>query len=180
MHIFLTGEIQIGKSTIIRKVLSELKIKPGGFLTYFGADRAQAERMLHICGAWEQKAFGEAHGIVEFHHQESKEVNTLKINTYGTALIQGSRQWAPLIVMDECGPLEGNAEIFQEEILSCLDDSIPVLGVIKKLNVPAWVDKIKRHHSVKMIEVNNDNRDELPSEILNHMCKCIQYSSKLS
>ena len=32
MHIFLTGDVQVGKSTIINKTLAALKIeRPGGF-----------------------------------------------------------------------------------------------------------------------------------------------------
>jgi nucleoside-triphosphatase len=38
-HIFLTGEIQIGKSTVIKKTLTLLKLEYGGFCTYFGSDR---------------------------------------------------------------------------------------------------------------------------------------------
>ena len=175
MHIFLTGEIQIGKSTIIRKVLSELKIKPGGFLTYFGQDRARADRRLYMCGAWEQKLFDEAHSIVKFCNKGPTVVNTEKINIYGTGLLREVRPLAPLLIMDECGPLEKSAEDFKNEILSCLGGSVPILGVIKKLTMPAWTDQIKCHHSVRMIEVNRDNRDELPHEILNHMRKCIHF-----
>ena len=36
MHVFLTGEIQVGKSTALDKTLSLLKLPYGGFRTYFG------------------------------------------------------------------------------------------------------------------------------------------------
>ena len=53
-HIFLTGDIRIGKSTVIRKALLLLKPpdyagKPffGGFRTYFGPDRTDPDRFLY-------------------------------------------------------------------------------------------------------------------------------------
>ena len=39
MHIFLTGTVQIGKTTVIDKTLALLGVTAGGFRSYFGADR---------------------------------------------------------------------------------------------------------------------------------------------
>ena len=39
MHLFLTGSVQIGKTTALNKTLELLKVTPGGFRSYFGEDR---------------------------------------------------------------------------------------------------------------------------------------------
>ena len=36
MHLFLTGSVQIGKTTALNKTLELLKVTPGGFRSYFG------------------------------------------------------------------------------------------------------------------------------------------------
>ena len=48
MHIFLTGEPGVGKSTALRRVLDRLGLVPGGFVTYYGAGR----RTLYLGPAW--------------------------------------------------------------------------------------------------------------------------------
>ena len=36
MHLFLTGKVQIGKTTVVDKAIARLGVTPGGFRTYFG------------------------------------------------------------------------------------------------------------------------------------------------
>ena len=50
MHVFLTGPIQIGKSTIIKKVTDTLGLKTGGFVTFF-QNRECERRTLHLSPA---------------------------------------------------------------------------------------------------------------------------------
>ena len=168
MHIFLTGEIQIGKSTIINKVLRELGVIPGGFLTYYGCDRACENRSLYICGAWESKCEIPTNQIVQFTNGIPA-VNTDKFNTYGSQLIRESRKRSSIIIMDECGTLESQALEFQAEVLDCLNGSIPVLGVIKKSERLVWTEQIKSHPNVEVLFVDKSNRDQLPEEIIKQL-----------
>lgn len=48
MHVFLTGDVQIGKSTAIRRAIAQLGRPVYGFRTFF-TDRESAEKSLCIC-----------------------------------------------------------------------------------------------------------------------------------
>lgn len=160
-HIFLTGEIRVGKSTVIAKTLSILDICPGGFKTYFGHDRESQDRFLYINPAAEPQIFCEENIVVSFAKNSSPQVLTRVFNTFGTALIRTAKVNSSLILMDECGSLERDALIFQKEILDTLDSNLPILGVIK-LASSGWTDIIRNHPQVKLLTVTKENRDTLP------------------
>ena len=67
MHIFLTGTVQIGKTTVIDKTLALLGVTAGGFRSYFGADRhCPSHHYLYMSSAAEPRAFTPEHAVVEF------------------------------------------------------------------------------------------------------------------
>ena len=47
-NLFLTGEIQVGKSTLLRKLLEKSGLRPGGAETGFGPWRGEKERRLFL------------------------------------------------------------------------------------------------------------------------------------
>lgn len=165
--IFLTGEIQIGKSTVINRTLGLLQEKAGmnitvgGFRTYFGPDRRLPDRLLYMNAATESKIYSEANAVAMFVEGVPPYVLTDKFNTYGADLVRDSRNNADLILMDECGSLEKDALEFQEQILQALTEKTPVLGVIK-LSSSGWTDLIRNHPQIELITVTKENRDFLP------------------
>lgn len=170
MHVFLTGEIQVGKSTVIAKTLSLLNITYGGFKTYFGPDRASSNKLLYMNSATDSYIYSEELAISRFRTGYSPLPLTDKFNTLGVQFIRQARLFSDLIIMDECGSLERDAILFQEEILNVLDGNIPVLGVIK-LSSMGWTDCIRYHPDVKLITVTHENRNELPQVIPHFISK---------
>lgn len=166
MHIFLTGAIQVGKTTIITKTLKQLNRSYGGFKTYFGLDRSSEDRLLYMNGANELNFFAESHGIAVFKKDCLPQVDTAKLNTYGVELIHRAKANAAMLIMDECGNLECNAFSFQNEILQTLAEDHPVLGVVN-LSSNDWTDMIRNHSKVKLITVTSENRNELPELLVN-------------
>ncbi|KPU42537.1 hypothetical protein OXPF_43220 [Oxobacter pfennigii] len=65
-HIFLTGDIQIGKTTAVNKSLEILNIKPSDFRTYFGPDRAKPDRLLYMRSASEPAVYCRENAIAKF------------------------------------------------------------------------------------------------------------------
>lgn len=161
MHLFLTGEIQIGKTTVITRILELLQITPGGFTTYFGPDRSLPDKLLYMNSASKPKVFSPKCAIARLFADKPPEVFTERFSSYGVGLLQAGRNSARLILMDECGSLERDAVAFQEEILDILDGNIPVLGVVK-LASKGWTDRIRNHPKVELITVTEKNRDTLP------------------
>ncbi|CQR73621.1 NTPase [Sporomusa ovata DSM 2662] len=175
MHIFLTGEIQVGKSTVIAKTLSQLKITPGGFKTYYGPDRALPNKLLYMNSAPEPKNFREENAVVRFFADHPPQALTKKFDNYGVELIRSARNSSSLILMDECGSLECKALAFQKEVIATLDGNTPVFGVIK-LASKGWTDQVRNHPQVKLIAVTKENRDSLPQILVHQLAFTIGFN----
>ena len=161
-HIFLTGAIQIGKSTVVRKTLALLDMPYGGFRTYFGRDRAGPDHCLYMSEASGPPVWDEAHVVARFYNLAPPAALAARFDTAGVRYIRAARQSACLIVMDECGNLEREALFFQDEILDALEGDIPVLGVVK-LDSTGWTDPLRHHNNVELLTVSAENRDALPA-----------------
>lgn len=166
-HIFLTGDIRTGKSTVIRKTLLLLKPldharKPlfSGFCTYFGPDRTNPDRFLYLNDASSPPVYDEQHAVARFIKGRAPEAFPGRFDALGVKLISEARKNARLIIMDECGGLEREAFAFQNEVIGTLEGGIPVLGVVKAGSA-GWTDKIRRHPKVRLLTVDRANRDVL-------------------
>lgn len=172
MHIFLTGDVQVGKSTVIRKALTGLSVPVGGFRTGYGSRRGDADRWLYLWDAGEPPVQDEARGVVHF-TERRPEVFPERFNTLGCSALHRARQsGAKLILMDECGRFEEQALEFQSEIFAALNGSIPVLGVIRQ-GYHGWLDKLRSQPGISLLTVTTENRDELPGQITQILQKSI-------
>ncbi|MBI4855927.1 MAG: nucleotide kinase [Acetobacterium woodii] len=167
MHLFLTGEIQIGKTTVVARTLALLNSRYGGFKTYFGPDRESEDRCLYLNSAVAPDNYSTESRVVQFRKDTRPLVLTEKFNSTGVELIRTARENADLIIMDECGNFEQTALDFQRELITTLDQNKPVLGVLK-LASSGWTDLIRNHPKVKIITVASQNRNELPKILAQH------------
>ncbi|RAU93464.1 nucleoside-triphosphatase [Paenibacillus sp. YN15] len=165
MHVFLTGGIQIGKSTVIRKAVQGLGICPGGFVTGFRQSRANPSRRLYLNPAWEEPAYDEAHAVARFGEGLPPSPDSIAFDQLGCGYLAACRSWAKLLLMDELGSLERDALHFQKAVLQALDGNVPILGVLKQAGHP-WMEGIIRHPAVTVIEVTEANRDSLPEQLI--------------
>lgn len=157
MHLFLTGAVGCGKSTVIDKVLARQPLPVGGFRTGFGSDRGEVERALYLWSAASQPLRDEEHVVARFDSRGAAP-RPARFDALGVAAL--NCPWAGLIVMDECGRLEREALRFQAVILAKLNGVVPVLGVVRQ-GFPGWTRAIVEHPDVEIIEVTAQNREEL-------------------
>ena len=164
-HIFLTGEVQSGKSTVLEKVLAALNCTVGGFRSGSGLERHETDRRLYLWDAAGEPILDEIHQVAHI-TPERRTVFPERFDSLGcTALHRAAESGVDLILMDECGFLERDAEEFQSEVLNTLDGSIPVLGVVR-LRSSGWTDAIRTHPNVTLFTVTEENRDDLPGQII--------------
>lgn len=164
IKLFLTGEIQIGKSTAVSRALEQLDVCPSGFRTYFGVDRHSAEHSLYMCPANEPPRCDEEHAIAEFSAGEWPRFNLAQFEKIGLSCL-ADRSDARLILMDECGKLERDALRFQNRVLELLDGNTPILGVVRQ-DTAGWLDGIRHHPQTVLLTVTRENRDVIPDEIV--------------
>ena len=169
--IFLTGERNVGKTTIIERIVFTNRLHPAGFCTVIGpaADQGDANRTDDGESKDHDQVF-----IVPFNerHRGPWSVPPVAIrdlaqlsfvaypkvfDTHGVDILRHSLG-ADLIVMDELGFMEDEATAFKQAVISVIEGPTPVLGVLKKKDTP-FLNQIRNHNQVYMFEVTLANRD---------------------
>ena len=159
-HLFLTGDKQVGKSTLLRRLIEARKLDCAGFET----------RAFFLNG--ERRGFT-LHGRIEMppyqndciccaRIEEKRAVPELPVFEENGVLIlkRSLASPAPFLLMDELGRLEREASGFIAQIEACLDADKRVLGVLQKCN-SAHVARIAQRADVTVLTVTPENRDEL-------------------
>lgn len=170
MHLFFTGKRNIGKSTLLRKLLENVD-HIGGFVTLKTLNFYHDQATVHLLDLMNPKdSICEGNFLFACNEQKSSSGNE-KFNVLGSQVLQKSiKSDVDLIVMDELGPYEEKAKKFQEKVISILDGEIPVLGVLQD-SESVFLEKIKKHEKVKLVEVTKENRDKLMNMNLSQILK---------
>lgn len=160
-HLFLTGRKQIGKSTVLTRLLDGRDWDIGGFrtcrvLTPTGASIHMIPPVGQRIFTPENRLFLRENGIM---HRDPAAFDRL-----GRARLAGCRN-CDMILMDELGPNEAQAVDFQHQVLACLDGDVPVYGVLQ-LADSEFLDNIKARDDVHLVTVTEENRDGLPRMLL--------------
>lgn len=153
-HLFLSGAKGVGKSTLVRGLLSCETGRVGGFFTvkhngcvYLlrpGTEDIPTEKTrLFRCG-------------------ETAEPD--RFETLGCAALSDT-VGCTLLVMDELGPHETAAHGFQTAVLKALSADVPVIGVLQQAESP-FLAQIATHHRVTVLTVTEENRSALPQALL--------------
>ena len=175
-HLFITGEIQSGKSTAINKALAGKDLIIGGYKTVGGLRRWDGNSYVHLvqAGSYEQIAPHNwvlhrkpTYGRIKF------EINKDLYNTKGVHLLKNLPENCQLIMMDEIGKREKNCLSFRKAIMETLDGDIPILGVVQ-IRPDDFLDQIRNHPNVEVLHLTQENRDEVPEYISNWLEKVVR------
>lgn len=151
-HILLTGRVQVGKSTALRKFLKNSGLKADGVRTYW---RDRDTLLIEPFEGGESMVAAVKDGEYRKAVPEAFE--------YGADIIEKSGK-KDVVVLDELGRLERCSERFMNAVFEKLQGEKRVLGVIKKES-NHFLDKIRELPNVVIIEVTEENRDEIPQKI---------------
>ena len=166
-HVFLTGEIQVGKSTLLRRTLEALgPLRIGGFLTVTRPDIPGAVGSVYIVPAAEAEPGYDAlcRVAIRWGPGRGAEGFPEAFDCRGTEILRGAEQ-TQLIVMDEIGFLEAKAERFSARITELLDGDTPILGVVRQMGDTPLQSRIRSHPRARLIEVTRENRDALAETV---------------
>ncbi|NLZ27767.1 MAG: hypothetical protein GX887_02225 [Firmicutes bacterium] len=175
INIFLTGDIRVGKSVLIDRVVDDLYIKAGGFKTlrHYSAgkhdgfvmedlneEKVSPVRRLFIAEKGEKDRWK---GVPE------------TFEGFGVDILRKSLSSdIDLIIMDELGYFESGAMNFQQQVFKCLSASLPVLGVIKKRST-AFLDRIRAMENVIVLPVTTASRDIIGVELRDIMTELLPH-----
>ena len=173
MHIFLTGDVQVGKSTIINKTLAALKIKnPSGFRSVSVPDLPDGAMSVYLLAAAEpEPAMGDFNRVgIRKGCGRGIEKFPQAFETAGVQALKNAEQ-SRLILMDEVGRMESAVAQFSARMEALLDGSVPILGVVQKIADTPLTNAIRTHPNVRVLTVTKENREQMAQEVLRLISK---------
>jgi nucleoside-triphosphatase len=166
--ILLTGRPGIGKTTIIRKVVSALGDGAGGF--YTGEVRRSGTRIGFELTTLDGQCAWLASQVPEITFPRAASMGRYRVNLdaiemIGVPALLRALDQGQVIVLDEIGPMEMRSRRFCEVVWRILDTGAPLVGTIV-LRPGSFADRVKAHPRVRLCTVTLENRGRLHEEIL--------------
>jgi nucleoside-triphosphatase len=160
MHVFLTGEKQVGKSSIIRSFLSSSGKTADGFITYW-EPHGDGKRSLYLAPFNTNKPVGQRYLVAP---DDGRGLvfseNTIQaFEKHGCDILADSGK-KDFIIMDELGFLETKAKTFRQAVMRFVNGDVPVIGVLKASQTE-FLKAIRTHPKVTVREVTTENRNEV-------------------
>lgn len=166
-HLFLTGEKQVGKSTLLQRIINEKKILPCGLITLpFYIEGEKRGYYFHQLSAAKQDIYNNVPAILRI--GENKHIGVEEIfETVGVDILIKSctLQGETIMVLDELGRAEKHFSKFLAAVEACLDGEKQIIGVMQKGAIH-YENMLKKHPRVCIAEVTVQNRERLFDEIM--------------
>ena len=159
VHIFLTGEKQVGKSTLVSAVLDSVGLKYGGLrsVSVFDENNDRNVYLVPADGGNDEPAV--LVGVCSNRHITERHPEVF--DDVGCRLLDFDYD-TKLVVIDEIGNMERDAKRYSKRILELLNrNDVRILGVLQKKADSDLALAIRKHPNVRMLEVNEENRDGL-------------------
>lgn len=165
--ILLTGRPGVGKSTIIKVVVSRLGQRAGGF--YTREVRVAGKRMGFevVTLAGETDLLATKSPDITFATEApfgKYRVNLSAIDKLAVRALHQAMAQRQIVVIDEIGPMELLSEKFCRAVQELLDAPVIVLGTVVERPHPL-ADRIKQHPRIQLQQITLANRDLLPHQI---------------
>lgn len=162
-HLFLTGEKQTGKSTILRKALAH-HLHTGFYTEPFYIGETKRGYTFHSLTELPPME-NDAPCVIRVGEMRHTAVEAVFENAGAQSLRQARESDAPIILMDELGKAERKAEGFLAEIRACLNDPAHhVVGVLQQVSCP-MIEEIRAREDVQIITVTVDNREDVLRQV---------------
>jgi len=166
-NILLTGRPGVGKTTLIWKIVDELKrkgIKIGGF--YTEEIRKEGSRVGFKIVSLDGREGLLAHIDCESKVRVGKyKVNLKDIEGILVPLLEEAQKECKIIIIDEIGKMEVCSPLFRKAIFKCLDSDRIVLATLSQGRAP-FFDQIRQRRDILLLEVTEKNQGKILSEIL--------------
>jgi len=158
MNIFLTGQVQVGKSTVLNRLIQTNRLTVCGFRT------KKAKGAVKVLSADGKTAY-----ICALERQGRMISVPFGFERAARTFLEADPS-KDFYLMDELGILERNAPLFRQQIMAVLDSGMPVLGVLKKKE-DAFLRAVAERPDSRVIEVTAENREAVFQMLCREMQK---------
>ncbi|MEW6418648.1 MAG: NTPase [Nitrospirota bacterium] len=171
-NIFITSLPGVGKTTLIKEILDELKLDAGGFYTSEIVEKGVRKgfKIIALDSGLRISSVQGREGILA--HQDIKSrykvskygVNLKDLEEIGVKSILDALRENKICVIDEIGTMELFSEKFKEAVLDALNSQNKVLGTIT-LKPNPFCEKIKQRKDTKIFYLTRNNREKIKEAI---------------
>ncbi len=162
--LLITGAPGTGKTTLIRAVIAESPLRPGGFITE--EIREGGERVGFRVSTLDGRVGILAHAkTVQGPRIGRYRVDVPAFEAVGVTALEAATAEADLIVVDEIGKMELCSPRFAPALEAALASRKPVLGTIMQAPHP-WIDNLKRRSTVELYRLTERNRQDLKDALV--------------
>lgn len=165
-HLFLTGDKQVGKSTLLNKLIMAKSSQPCGIQTLpFYIEGEKKGYYLHQLSLEKSESLSNnPPAILCLGPRQTIGVQSV-FETLGVAMLLKSLEQKELMVLDELGRVEKNFLPFINTVEKCLNEKEQIFGVVQK-GATHYETMVKKHPRVCIVEVTTQNRERLFDEIM--------------
>lgn len=162
-HILLCGNHRTGRSSMLRALTQELHVPLYGYMTRTLNTRADGYHEIYMFpyGARELAASEECH-IGDCNTRE-RVIHNEVFNTLGVRLLDAKPDG--ILVLDEIGFMESNAEAFCNAVLDRLNGDIPVLAAVRTSIDTPFLQKVLACEKARTVKMDPERFDEICREL---------------
>lgn len=168
MHLFITGQMKVGKTTLINQLLGHINSQRiYGFYTQKVME-VKDDRIIgsiYMLPAGNGTMLEEKYCVADILKEGGFDIHLEGFEVYGYGLLKHIPKGS-IVVMDELGFLENQAFQFCQQVLHVLDQEVTVIGVIKNKST-SFLEKVKHHPRVHLNTLTVENRETLAKQLIN-------------
>ena len=165
-HILICGKRNSGKSELFDRLLRACRIPVYGFRTGIADTDADGRHYIHMLPVTESTAYPDDSNLVCICNMREREVRLDVFNTLGVKLLREAKPGG-ILVMDELGFIEQEAEDFCSEVLRALDGKIPILATVREGSLEVeFLTRVKSHPQAALYSVTPERVEDLYQELL--------------
>jgi len=162
--IFLTGRPGVGKTTVLLRIVDELKRR--GFSIGGMVSQEAREGGSRIGFKIIDLETGREGWLAHVRQQQGPKVGKYTVcledlESVGVTAILNAIRRADVAVIDEVGPMELFSKAFKDGVTEALNSGKTVFGIIHYRAWDPLIEAVKRRGDTKIIEVTLENRERL-------------------
>jgi len=173
-NILITSYPNVGKTTLINKIMKQLNCEVGGFITF------EKLRKGKRCGFYIEDFDGNKMTMADVNIKSNYQVSKYKVDLeafekIGLPALLKAKKKADIIIVDEIGTMETFSKKFCRVLVDIFNCKKPLLATIKKKNYP-FTTKLKKREDVTLFNLTYKNRNKLLNPILEKINRVLKES----
>lgn len=163
-NILITGNPGVGKTTLIKNIISKLNISAGGFYTSEIRNSEGKRWGFKIISLDGKEDIMASVQIISRYRISKYGVNITVIDRIGVSAIADAIKNKDIVIIDEIGRMELFSKEFANITIDALDSPKIVLGTVTAKNTN-FTKKIKERTDTKIVKLNRVNFAEIETYI---------------